>query len=225
MEPGDLIALAGICVSGLVAIVSIILTMKRYREQLGTEQERYDKQLEREDKIREEEHRRELERAQRHREDIPQIEFDISCNPVGIHDKQFVIELLLVLNNKGNVKQDVKSINLRVRAIRDTDELSFWKESPFRLEFPHKLFETEVIPKGYGFIFVEPNVRQIVSFTTKIDGDVRIIAARAEFSYGRARKGSRGRKHSVERVFRLSMDMANNGMHTDVDSATLHPPR
>jgi hypothetical protein len=190
--------------------VSISLTMKRHREQLKTEQDRYEKQLEREDKIREEDHRRELERSQRRREDIPQIEFDISCHLVGIHDRQFVLELLLALNNKGNVKQDIRSIKLRVRGIRETDELSLWKRSRYRLEFPHKLFETEVIPKGYGFIFVEPNVRQIVSFTTRIDGDVRFIATRAEFSYGQARKGSRGSKHSVERVFRLGTDMANN---------------
>jgi len=203
MEPGNLIGLAGIFVSALVAIVSISLTMKRHREQMKTEHDRHEKQLEREDTIREEEHRRELERTLRHREDMPQIEFDISCNLVGTHDRQFVLELLLMLNNKGHVKQDIRSIKLRVRGIRETDELSLWKRSRHRLEFPHKLFETEVIPKGYGFIFVEPNVRQIVSFTTKIDGDVRFVAARAEFSYGQARKGSRGSKHSVERVFGL----------------------
>jgi hypothetical protein len=210
MESGDLIGLAGIFVSALVAIVSISLTMKRHREQLKTEQDRYEKQLEREDKIREEDHRRELERSLKHREDMPQIEFDISCNLVGIHGGQFVVELLLALNNKGHVKQDIRSIKLRVRGIRETDELSLWKRSRHRVEFPHKLFETEVIPKGYGFIFVEPNVRQTVSFTTGIDGDVRFVAARAEFSYGQARKGSRGSKHSVERVFRLGMDMAND---------------
>ena len=136
-------------------------------------------------------------------------------NLIGIHDKQFVLELLLVLNNKGSVKLDFKSIKLRVRGIRDTDQLSFWEQSACRLEFPHKLLETEVIPKRYGFIFVEPNVRQIVSFTTKVDGDVRFIAVRAEFSYGRARKRSRGSKHSVERVFRLGMDMVKSPTRTD----------
>lgn len=199
----DIIGLIGICVTGSIAIISLVHNIRWHKKQFTTEQERNNRQLEREDKIREEDHRREIERIHSKREDIPQIEFDISCNIVGEKDEQSVVEFLIILNNKGFVKLDIKSIKFRVRSIKITDELSFWEESPYRLEFPHKLFETQVIPKGYGFIFIEPNVKQNLSFTTKFDNETLFIATRAEFSYGLTRKGSRGSKHSVERIFRL----------------------
>jgi len=220
MEPKDLISIDGIFSSGLVSIISILLAMKRHRELLRKEKERYEKQREREDKIREEDFSRELERTKTHREDIPHIEFDISCNPIGLHDKNFVVELLLMITNKGIVKQDIRSIKLRVRAIQNTDKLSFWKDNDFRLEFPNKLFDVEAIPKHWNFIFIEPNVKQIVSYITKIDRNICFITARAEFSYGQARKGSPGNKHSIERVFRLSKYIVNDSIKTDVDFAT-----
>ena len=201
MEISNWIAVLSIVVTGTVAVIGLLFSNKRHKNQMKTLRLASKEQLENERKAREAEFKREIERSERHREDVPQFEFNLDVGLIKKKGENTLVEFLVVLNNKGNVKQDIKSVKLRIRAIDRECELCLWKGRGHRLEFPHKLFETEIIPKGYKFIFVEPHVRQILNYTTMIPGNMEILSARAEFSYGHARKGSRGSKHSVEKVF------------------------
>ncbi len=204
MNTGEWISILSVIATAFVAIVGILTSEKRHREQIENERRSRNEQLGHERVAREEELSRERERSERHREDVPQFEFDMDVGLIKKKGTSVLVEFRVILNNRGNVKQDIKSIKLRIRTINANDKLEFWKDSAFRLSFPHKIFETEIIPKRYKFIFVEPNVKQILNYTTILTESVELVSARAEFSYGRARKGSRGSKHSVEKVFAIN---------------------
>lgn len=204
MDPGTIISAISVLATSSVAIIGLLLSERRHREQIENERKSREEQIAHERQAREEELAREIKRAEKHREDMPLFQFDMEVGVVYKKDNKCLVEFRVVLDNRGNVKQDIKSIKLRLRSVNKEDSLSFWSGRGSRVEFPHKVFEEEIIPKGYKFIFVEPNVKQILTYTTILDSNVEIVAARAEFSYGRARKGDRGSKHSVEKVFAIS---------------------
>ena len=204
MDYGILISAISVVATGGVAITGLLLSERRHREQIENERKTREEQIAHERLAREEELAREIKRAEKRREDMPLFQFDMEIGLVHQKDGKCLVEFRVVLDNRGNVKQDIKSIKLRVRTINKEDGLAFWEGRNFRAEFPHKVFETEIIPKGYKFIFVEPNVKQVLNYATILDSNVELVAARAEFSYGRARKGSRGNKHSVEKIFTIN---------------------
>jgi hypothetical protein len=125
------------------------------------------------------------------------VDFRIECNFFGPHGGEYIVEFLLLANNRGLVIQTFPSINLKLRAIRSQDKLAPWDKYPDRVQFPEKLLDTEVVHEKYGHIFVEPGVEQVITFVAKIPADVRFILARAEFVY------SNSNPHSAERVFEV----------------------
>ena len=75
-----------------------------------------------------------------------------------------------------------------------------WEDDPSRLLFPHKLIDadkTDLVPKKWNFIFVEPGVKQQIDFATPIDADYAYIVAHAEFYYDKYTP------HTIERVFAI----------------------
>ena len=212
MDMSDLIALFSVIATGTAALVSIIKADKRHMEQLNFErQSRKDQieferqsrkeQIDTERKAREEEIKRDQAREAIHRLNVPQLELILDIGTIIKKNNAILVEFLITVNNKGFIKQDIRKFNLRVRTINNDDELCLWQGHHSRVKFPHKVIDESVIPEKLKFIFIEPNVRQTLSYTTLLPGETDIVAAKAEFSYGQARKGSPGSKHTVERVF------------------------
>lgn len=152
-----------------------------------------------EDTRRKEEAKEQNEREELERRYWPHIEFDIECNFFGPHQGKYAAEFILTANNKGITKHEFKSIILRVRGIPQGAPLSFWTERyEHRLDFPEKIVEDEVKPKSWNYIFVEPGVKQRISYMTIIDANIRFITARAEFYY------EKYTPHSTEKMFEVS---------------------
>ena len=102
------------------------------------------------------------------------------------------------MKNRGLTKHKFTSIKLRIRGIKEDEELELWKANEPRLLFPHKLIDTEVIyKKKYNYVFVEPGVEQILNFNIKLPASQRLISARAEFQYDESKN------HSIEKIFKL----------------------
>ncbi len=151
-----------------------------------------------EDVRRKEEAKEQKELAELERRYWPHIEFDIECNFFGPHQGKYAAEFVLTANNRGITKHEFKSIILRIRGIKQDIPLSFWvKRYEHRLEFPVKIVEDEVKPEGWNYIFVEPGVKQHVSYMTIIDADIKYITARAEFYY------EKYKPHSTEKMFEV----------------------
>ena len=154
---------------------------------------------EKEDTIRKQDAKQQKERDELERRHTPHIEFDIDCKFFGPHHGKYAAEFILTANNKGITKHEFTSIILRLREIKQDAPLSFWtKRYKYRLEFPEKIFEDEVKPKNWNYIFVEPGVTQHLSYITIIDAEIKYITARAEFNY------KQYKPHSTEKMFEVS---------------------
>lgn len=212
MQPRDWIALAAVASTVIVAIASLIRDHVRQRQQQqrddelrAAQQQRDDRlreaQQQREDEIRKAQLQREDEMRERHREDSPHIQFGLDCLVHGQEADEYLIEFVLTAHNKGLVQQKFKRIVLRVRGIRRDEPLAYWKRKGYepRVAFPEKVIEgAQIIPPQYNFIFVEPGVKQTITYVTKISASFKYIVAHVEFEYDRFTP------HAAERTFRLS---------------------
>lgn len=128
---------------------------------------------------------------------LPCIEFTIDCNFFGPHDGWYIAEIIISAKNVSVVRHEFREINLRIRGIKMGEALDLWEGHGDRLEFKHKVLETDIVPDNWNFIFVEPGVRQEISFVTRIEENYRYIVARAEFRYDSFNP------HSIERMFEV----------------------
>jgi hypothetical protein len=170
----DWIALAGILITLTIALVNLLLTQRREKD----------------------ERRREAERQKRERTYVPQLEFSINCNFYGPEEDSYLVEVLLTVHNKGRVQQKFRNLILRIRGIRQDQPLTYWEERKPRLYFPEELVRNEsVIPAGVEYFFAEPGEEHVFTYVTKIPSSVKYILAYATFSYGHESS------HDAERVF------------------------
>jgi hypothetical protein len=143
-------------------------------------------------------HQREDERNRRRREDEPRIEFGIDCLVHGHDDDGHLVEFTITACNRGFVRWNFRSILLRVRGIEEECSISYWRENDSRVEFPIRIIDgVQVIPSGLNFVFVEPGVKQSITYITKISLRVKFILVHVKFYY------DRHTPHTSERVFHL----------------------
>ncbi|UJS18784.1 MAG: hypothetical protein L3J17_06945 [Candidatus Jettenia sp.] len=144
--------------------------------------------------------KKEKELIQNERIHIPHIEFTIQCIFFGPQNGMYIAEFVLNVRNRGYTAQKFPRIMLRVLGIRSGERLSFWEGNEPRLRFPEKIFETDVVPKDWDFILVEPGIKHDINFTTIIPHEYRFIIARAEFHY------EKYLPQSTEKVFELPLN-------------------
>ena len=128
----------------------------------------------------------------------PRIEFDIECNTLGPQGKNYLAEFTVFAFNKGNIKFTFPDIRLRVLGITRDSDLLLWKGHGKRLDFPIKLFNEQVIPPKFKYIFVEPGVKQGITYVTTVPENIKFIVARASFKYR-----FRNAIHTREKVFEI----------------------
>ena len=198
MEPSDWIAISGVAATVAVTVISLLVSSSAQRRQQDRDDTRLKAQQEREDALRE-----------RRREDTPHIEFSVDCQIHGRRGDEYVVEFVLVASNTGSVQQRFTSILLRVRGIAEGRPLAYWPGNEPRLEFPITVLDdTEVKPPTLNYLFVEPGVRQVISYSTKIPAEIEYIAARVKFAYDVFTP------HTAERVFCL-IDDSGSRAHRD----------
>ncbi|HVE55999.1 MAG TPA: hypothetical protein VNB22_04170 [Pyrinomonadaceae bacterium] len=142
--------------------------------------------------------KREDELREKERTHKPQIEFNINCNFYGPVNKSVLVEVLLIVRNKGRVQQKFNKIILRLRGIKKNAELIYWEKREPRLNFPEELIkDSPVIPEGVNYFFVEPGEEQIFTYVTKIPSDIQFVLAYSSFWYDKTTT------HDTERVFQV----------------------
>lgn len=146
----------------------------------------------------EKQRREELERRYK-----PHIEFTIDANFYGPQQGFYIAEFVIYADNKSLIRHEFTDISFRVRGVKKEQQPFLWKGQEPRLCFPEKLFETNLKPKGWNFMFVEPGVKQAFTFATRVEDSFFCLIARAEFHYDNPTP------HSIERVFHV--DQKENG--------------
>jgi hypothetical protein len=187
MKPEDWIALAGLVATSVIALTSIVMSRRRERQQ----------QL-RDDALRIEQQKREDSLREVQRVLAPRIQFDVLARTYDIGADDLVLELVFRMDNKGTVRQEFRSLKIRLRGIAAGEPLEYWKErSPFRLRFPHKIVEDEFVPQSPHadyYYFVEPGVRQDFTYITKVKREHTLLLVHGTFLYGPKVE------HTIERI-------------------------
>jgi hypothetical protein len=161
--------------------------------------------------------KREIDRQ--NRIDKKRIEFTIDANVVGMQNGFYIVEFTTTINNKSQAqKQTFTSIILRVRGISKENDIEFWKkkkeeEGTFgenenskvflthRINFAEKIMEENILPPLQTNIFIEPGVKQVISYTTRIAAHISFFIAHVSFYYS----DKIPYPHTAEKVFRLQI--------------------
>ena len=112
----------------------------------------------------------------------PRIEFDIKCNVIGSNEDDYLVEFIVIANNKGNIRFTFHELQLRVRGMNKENSFAYWRESK-RMAFPEKILDENIIPSKYKYYFVEPSTNQAISYITKVPKNMQFITAFAAFKY------------------------------------------
>jgi hypothetical protein len=131
----------------------------------------------------------------------PRIQFDLDCNflPLKENEDYFISELQFIFENKGFVEHRLYRLTVSVHALESEESLSE-KEVTKELLFKKRLLsEVSLVPRKYGFYFVRPGVRQIITHTIKVPKSVSIIRVTAGFDY----ESSGKYPHTSRKVFKV----------------------
>lgn len=183
-----LVSVVGIFVSALTPIVVAVVGYLFSRRLKAYQNERAAR-------------RDQLERRHKQR-----TEFTVEANFYGPKHGFYLAEFLIYVHNKGNIRHRISEIVLRLRGLERSDTPTFWDESERsdvpenerkRLAFPDKIAELNVLPNP---VFIEPDVKQPITFVTRIEEEYEYVLAKAEFSY----EGTDLEPHTTERLFALN---------------------
>jgi hypothetical protein len=125
---------------------------------------------------------REAQREERERRYTPHIGLRLDCQFLGTRNDQHLAVISVYANNAGQVMHEFQRINLRIRGIKN-EPFAYWKGKEPHAQFPHKVLETNLVPNGWNFIFIEPGVNQRLSLNTLISADYTYLLVHVEFEY------------------------------------------
>lgn len=132
------------------------------------------------------------------RESSPNIQLGIDCRFYGPEKDYYLVEFLLSAHNRGHRRYKFKSIRLRVRGIEIDHPFSVWQGKEPRIEFPLILIDDEeIIPKNLNFLFIGPEVEQIITYVSRLRCSIKYILVHISFEYDLYTP------HTVERVFQI----------------------
>ncbi|MRR11151.1 hypothetical protein EG835_01375 [bacterium] len=127
----------------------------------------------------------------------PRIQFDLDCRffaPVPGHDG-VLAEVNVVFENKGFVEHRLYDLTLSVHGLQ---EPSPQKRQTGDVSFGRRLLpRTRIVPEKYGFYFVRPGVRQVITHSILLPADVALLRVTAGFNYTR----SGAYPHTARRMF------------------------
>lgn len=169
----------------VTAFLGLLYSYVTQRRQQHRDDLQHALQLKREDEIR-------LEQR------VPHLELSLDCRVLGEQMDDYLVEFVLTASNHGLVRWRFRSIRLRVRGIQANQPLLYWGEQKPRLYFPVKLIDVaNLIPSDLNYLFVDPGIRQDITYVTKISTTFKYVLAYIEFWYDNTTP------HSVERAFLL----------------------
>ena len=141
------------------------------------------------------------------------IEFNLDAFIHGKQDGFHLVEFITTIDNKSLIKHNFTNITLRVLGLKDGEDekIKLWeapvkdrktgkitKKQTSRINFPENILHENILPPSWENIFVEPGVKQQITFPAPIPENIRYILATAKFHYQNVPK-----PHTAERMFVL----------------------
>jgi hypothetical protein len=114
----------------------------------------------------------------------PRIEFKVDVNFVGIHDDQWLVELVALVDNKGMVRHEIKSFTFTVQAMMRDDKVQQGDCSiNCQTLIPHKIGGGSWLPKDWCSTFIEPGINTRYSHVASVPVDTEFVLIHGKFDY------------------------------------------
>jgi len=126
------------------------------------------------------------------------IEFDLDCTVVGIQDNKKLLQINLLVENKGNKEHKFKELILNIYGIANNEHIKNYKESDL-LDYGKKLQKHDFVTCKLGYYFVRPKVKQRFSYVTFVDQSISFVYLNASFFYN----DTANNFHNTERLFKI----------------------
>ena len=125
------------------------------------------------------------------------IQFDLSCSFVSSGDSRVFAEVQCEFENKGFVEHRIYDLTLSIHALAETTSKV---ETGHEAEFTRTVLSRRVIvPRKYGFYFVRPGVRQVITHLVLLPQPCPLVRITAGFNYTEDGKYP----HTARRVFQV----------------------
>lgn len=146
---------------------------------------------------------------------FPRINFEVSANFVGIQGDHIVMELVAVLENKGEVPLKIRRFSFKLRGLSKSAAIERGSAAiRGQLLFPVVLDEGDFVPPSWDHSFVYPGVRTEYNFVTAIPRTIAFVRMQGDFEY----LGRRDNSHHAAKILAVPLMQAPRAPSAD-DSA------
>jgi hypothetical protein len=133
----------------------------------------------------------------------PRIQFDLGCNFLElINNKDFLVaELQFIFENKGFIEHRLYNLNVSVHTLESEKNIQNKVETKELIFKKQLLPMVSIVPKVYGFYFVRPGVKQIITHIINVPRSLSIIRVTASFDYDNSGRWP----HTARNVFEVKV--------------------
>jgi hypothetical protein len=140
------------------------------------------------------------------------VQFDLDCKTYTLptNPEVVVCEIQFIFENKGFVEHRMFHLTVSIHSLKSETDLEVLAETG-ELQFADRvLAKTEIVPRSYGYYFVRPGVRQVITRVVPIPVAASMIRVTAGFQYDRKGKYL----HTVRRIFPISTALESSSAET-----------
>ena len=135
------------------------------------------------------------------------IQLDLECEQILSGAAGVVIEVRLLFENRGFVEHRLYDLSLSVHG-----PTAHMEAAASGLDFKRQLFpRTVIVPGSYGYYFVRPGVRQVITHAVTLNEPCPAIRITAGFNYTKNGKFP----HTARRYFRITEAGASPSRQAD----------
>jgi hypothetical protein len=139
----------------------------------------------------------------------PRIQFELDCQffEIEASPDNVVAELQFIFENKGFVEHRLYNLLVSVHALGESSGVSERAETRELLFKEQILQKVSIVPKKFGYYFVRPGARQVITHIITVPKKHGIIRVTAGFEYHRGDRYP----HTARRVFEIKPGVKSEG--------------
>jgi len=137
------------------------------------------------------------------REGKPKIEFNVDFKVIGIHQNEYVTEIIAELQNKGLVREKIYDFKFDLLYLSDKDNIVEGGDEILKqLLFNKRIRRQEWFPQKWKYTFADPGIVQRYTYVTHLPIDTKFVLVRSKFKYTDRKSDFQG----AQKTFRISIE-------------------
>lgn len=127
------------------------------------------------------------------------IEFDVNINFLGHQDNNILIEVIALVENKGDVRHNLSDFKFDLAVLKKGDKIVNGDDRiNNQVLIPHLIIKNQYwIPPNWIKSFIDPSIKQNFTYFTCIPDDSTFVLLFATFKYPK----TKNEFHTAQRVF------------------------